>query len=202
MEPIERLSDSPPLIDWRAQQDPQQAFWFLVSVDGTPVAGFTRLSGIKMEVMTLEGLSGDDYRGVMEILPIMTRFSPVTLSRGVVGDYDFMNWLLAAGASESTGPSGEELKRDIEIISVNARQEPVVTWTLVNAFPISYELSPMDANRSEVLMENITFASTGLVRKKGPEPPFHAPVKNGSPGLTAPKAAFPKTNGDTGRGWR
>ncbi len=166
-------------------EDPLQSFRFLVSIGGGQIAAaFTRLSGIQMQVQTVEGRPGDDNRGVAEILPVTTRFSPVTLSRGVVGDFDFMDWLLSASAGDYTGPSGVNLKRDIDIVAINSQGEPGVTWTLMNAFPIGYELSPMDASRSEVLVENITFANTGLKRTAA-APELRNTMTYGRPGLTA-----------------
>lgn len=50
------------------------------------------------------------------------------------------------------------------MISLNERGDPAVTWTLLNAMPIGYELAPLDSSRSEVLMETVTFAVTGLRR--------------------------------------
>ena len=40
-----------------------------------------------------------------------------------------------------------------------------VIWTLKDAMPIGYELSPMDGSRSEVLTESVTFAIHGVDRE-------------------------------------
>jgi hypothetical protein len=40
-----------------------------------------------------------------------------------------------------------------------------VVWTLLDAMPIRYELSPMDSSRSEVLTESVTFAVQGVERE-------------------------------------
>ena len=39
-----------------------------------------------------------------------------------------------------------------------------VIWTLKNAMPIGYQLGGMDASRSEILVETMTFAITGMDR--------------------------------------
>ncbi len=133
------------------------------------VAAFTRMSGIKMQVETIQARSGNDIRGVKDYVPVFTRYAPVTLSRGVVGDNDFMDWILSASAGDFTGPTGVNLRRDLDVIAVDHKRVPLVTWTLKGALPIGYDLSPMDATRSEVLMEDVTFAVVGVTRATNPD---------------------------------
>lgn len=145
---------------------PLKAFRFLVEVEngGTTVAAFTQFSGVKMDVDTIQARSGGDLRGVSEYVPVLTRFSPVTLTKGVIGDNDFMNWLFAASASHNAGPTGSDLRRTINIVTLTDTGERGVTWTLYDAMPIGYELSPLDGSRSEVLTESLTFSYTGMER--------------------------------------
>ena len=129
-------------------QEPFKAFRFLVEVEsgGVAVAAFTHFSGVKMTVDTVQARSGNDNRGVQDYIPVLTRFEPVTLTKGVVGDNDFLDWLFSAAAGlDDKGNRG-------------------VTWSLRDALPIGYELTPMDGGRSEVLSESLTFAITGMER--------------------------------------
>ena len=147
-------------------QEPFKAFRFLVEVEsgGVVVAAFSQFSGVKMEVQTVQARSGNDNRGVQEYIPVLTRFTPVTLTKGVVGDNELLDWMLAASAGMHTGPTGENLRRTITVIALDAKGEPNVGWVLQDAMPIGYELDPMDSSRSEVLTESLTFAFTGLER--------------------------------------
>ena len=74
-------------------QEPFQAFRFLVEVEsgGAVVAAFSQFSGVKMEVDTVQARSGNDSRGVQEYIPVLTRFDPVTLTKGVLGDNDCLD---------------------------------------------------------------------------------------------------------------
>lgn len=146
--------------------EPIQAFRFLVKVvgDETISGAFTQFSGIRMTVETMQGRAGDDRRGVKQYTPVFSNYAPVTLSKGVVGDNQFLDWILAVAAGMEDSPTGKNLRRNIEIITLNDHGEEGVTWTLQNAMPIGYELSPMDSSRSEVLTESITFAITGMKR--------------------------------------
>ena len=146
--------------------DPIQSFRFLIQVDGEQniPAAFSGFSGVKMTVDTLQSRDGNDIRGVQEYIPTLTRYDPVTLKKGVIGDNAFLDWLLSATADMESGPTGVNLRRDINVITRNDKGEDAVIWTLKGAMPIGYELAPLDAGRSEVLMETLTFAITGLRR--------------------------------------
>lgn len=147
---------------------PLKSFRFLVEVDGAAVGAFTQFSGIRMEVQTIYARSGSDIRGVQEIVPVMTRFEPVTLTKGVIGNNEFLNWIFAAAASTNTGPSGVKLLRTINVVALDDAGRRGVIWTLKDALPIRYELSQMDSSRSEVLSESVTFAIHGMERTVNP----------------------------------
>ena len=145
--------------------EPMRSFRFLIRVDGGISAAFTGCSALKMETETLEARTGADLRGVRDYTPVLTRYTPVTLRRGVVGDCDFFDWVCAATAGSNTGPTGKNLRRTVEIVTVNDRGLPGVIWTLTGAMPIGYEVSPFDSGRSEILTESLTLAYTGLRRR-------------------------------------
>ena len=154
------------------RQEPLQSFRFLVKMgeDGNVSAAFTRFSGIQMEVETLQTRSGSDSRGVKEYVPVFTSYAPVSLSKGVVGDNAFLEWVFSASAGQFTGPSDNQLRRTIDVIALDDKGVERATWTLLGALPIGYQLSPMDGSRSEVLTESITFAITGVKRNFEPLP--------------------------------
>ena len=99
-------------------QEPFKAFRFLVEVEsgGVAVAAFTHFSGVKMTVDTVQARSGNDNRGVQDYIPVLTRFEPVTLTKGVVGDNDFLDWLFfrgrrAGGRAEGRGAAAHTQHR-------------------------------------------------------------------------------------------
>lgn len=156
-----------------AKQTPFGVFRFLVEVgdSGTAVAAFTQFSGVKLQVQTLQARTGEDSRGVQEFIPTFTSFAPVTLTKGVVRDNEFIDWLFAAAAGINNGPSGKNLRRTLSVIALDGQGQRGVSWSLKDALPIGYELAPMDGSRSEVLSESLTLAITGMERKKESEEP-------------------------------
>ncbi len=153
-------------------EKPFQAFRFLVEIEGARgavVAAFSQFSGVNMTVETVESRAGSDGRGVRQIIPVLTRFEPVTLTKGVVGDNAFLDWLFSAVAGPEAGPrSDEAVRRTLNVVALDDRGRRGVIWSLKNALPVGYSLSPMDGGRSEVLAESLTFAITGMERKVNP----------------------------------
>ena len=148
-------------------KEPLKTFRFLVEVDGETVCAFSQFSGVKMEMQTIQVRAGSDNRGVQDYIPVLTRYEPVTLTKGVFGHSEFINWIFSAGASMYTGPTGVNLRKTINVIALDDLGTYGVVWTLKDAMPIGYELSPMDGARSEVLTESVTFAITGMSRTVG-----------------------------------
>ena len=147
-------------------QDPFRAFRFLVELENgsAVVAAFSQFSGVKFEVQSVKARSGDDTRGVLSGVPTLTSFSPVTLTKGVVGDEAFLDWLFAAAAGIESGPQFGVGKRTINVVALDDRGNRGIVWTLKDAFPIAYELAPMDGGSSAVLSETMTFSISGVKR--------------------------------------
>jgi phage tail-like protein len=149
-------------------KDPLSAFRFSVTVDGEDVGAFTQFSGIKMQVQTIQARSGSDIRGVQEYVPVLTTYAPVTLTRGVITNDSFVRWLFTASASNHIGPAGgRNLRRTLDVFSLEEDGKAGMKWSLIDAMPIAYEVTPMDSSRSEVLFESMTFAIMGVDRSTG-----------------------------------
>lgn len=148
-------------------KDPFRSFRFLIEMAyGSAVVGaFSQFSGVKFEVEHIEARGGDDLRGVPEGISTLTKFSPVTLTKGVVGDEAFLDWLFSAASGMETGPVFGVGPRTINVVALDDRGERGMVWTLKDAYPIGYELSPMDSASSAVLTESITFSIRGVERR-------------------------------------
>jgi len=154
------------------KQTPFGTFRFLIEVEGSKaIAGaFAQFSGIKLQVESIRGRTGEENRGVRQAIPVFTTFAPVTLTKGVVRDNEFIDWLFAAVAGPYSGPSGKDLRRTLNVIVLDEKGNRGVTWSLKNAVPIGYELSPMDGGQSGVLSESLTFGFNGMERIREPDP--------------------------------
>ena len=148
-------------------QEPLTTFRFLVEVEGGGggiAAAFTRFSGVKMKVDTVRHRPGSEIRGVADDIPALTSFENVRLTKGVIGDNEFLEWIQAVTPGKAAAPTGKEIYRTINIVALDDKGNRAVTWTLLSAVPVVYELGEMDSTNSAVLSETIEFAIGGFER--------------------------------------
>lgn len=137
--------------------DPLLGCRFIVEDDSSGVvAAFSQFSGIRMEVQTLASRYGDDSKGYREYIPVMTTVAPITLSRGVIGDTSFLDWIFSCTAGLREDDHYGDDKRNLMLVALDERGERKMAWLLQDALPIGYELSPMSADTSQVLTESVT----------------------------------------------
>ena len=150
--------------------EPLKTFRFLVEVEGDGnkiVAAFTRFSGVKMKVDTVRYRSGEEIRGVTDDIPALTSFANVTLTKGVIGDNEFLEWIQAVAPGTAEAPTGKDIYRTINIVALDDKGARAVTWSLYTAIPVTYELGEMDSTNSAILSETVEFAIGGFKRETG-----------------------------------
>lgn len=152
-------------------KDPFRAFKFKVKVAGfgylnvgqSSVAAFSQCSGIKVTTQVLRVRTGADIRGVQGIVPSIVEYSNVTLSRGVISNNKFLDWVFDCMPRYAIGPANPG-RKTIEIAVLDETGKEGITWTLYGAYPVSYELASLDAAQDGVLVESLEFAYAGLKR--------------------------------------
>lgn len=119
-------------------------------------AGFMEVSGLDINIDIIEYRSGTSPVQSVTKLPGLVRYSNVILKRGIVrGDNDFFNWI-------NTVRQGNIERRDVVISLLNENHEPVMTWRVHNAFPAKYSGPDMNAQCSDVAIEELELAHEGL----------------------------------------
>ena len=114
-------------------QYPLPVFHFTVQWGDTACAGFSEVTGLTQE----------NQRNV-------------TLKRGIVkGDNDFAAWL-------TTVKRNTVERRNLVVSLLNEEHMPVMTWKLMNAFPVKVECAQLKTNGNEVAIETIELAHEGL----------------------------------------
>ncbi len=137
------------------RNDPFQGFNFLVEIDGVTVAGFSEVSGLASETAVVEYREGGDKRNSARKLPGLTKFSNITLKRGITADRTLWNWRKAVidGAID---------RRNGAIILLDEQHQPVLRWRFSNGWPAKWEGPVLNAQASEVAIETIEIAHEGL----------------------------------------
>lgn len=134
---------------------PIPVFHFTVDWGGTNV-GFSEVSGLTQEIQVIEYRDGKspDYNTVK--MPGLRKVTNIVMKRGISkGDNDFFKWL-------STVKMNTIERRDLTINLLNENHEPVVTWKVLQAWPVKVEGPGLKATGNEVAIESIELAHEGL----------------------------------------
>jgi phage tail-like protein len=141
---------------------PPGAFYFSVNVIGVVGAAalptgidnsFEEVSGITAEFETEEIAEGGENR-FKHRLPAQAKYSNLVLKRGVVTIDSF----LAEWCGETIGGGFPILKQHILVTLLNESGIPSVAWAFVNAWPVKWEVSDLNAQENKILTESLEFS--------------------------------------------
>jgi phage tail-like protein len=134
---------------------PVSAFHFQVEWGGTRI-GFTEVSGLSVELQTIDYREGSSFEYQATKMPGIPQFSNITLKRGIYkSDNEFFQWL-------NTVKLNDIERRDLTISLLNESHEPVTTWKIKEAFPTKVEGPTLNATGNEAAVESIELAHEGL----------------------------------------
>ena len=125
--------------------------------------GFTEVSGLDFETEVIEYREGSSKTYNSSKQPGRTKYSNVTLKRGTFeGDYDFyMEWRKTFYFQEGN-QTGSRFRRNVDIMLLNENHEPIITWTLLNAWPSKVQSTDLKADANEVAIETMELVHEGL----------------------------------------
>lgn len=141
-----------------------QSFRFKVEVDGVLSAAFARVSGLGMRVETAPYRVGTDKSTSATDIPGLTNYDHVRLERGVVGDYDMLNWILSV-CSDGNRPTGDRMRRQVTLTILKPDGKDGPRWFLGDALPVAYSLSDLDSSYGEVLLETLELSCGSIARE-------------------------------------
>ena len=140
-----------------ANQYPLPVYHFQVSwTDNSDNVAFSEVSGLVVETQVIEYREGSNKEYLTYKMPGIKKYTNITLRRGTMAtDNGFYEWWKTANLNTVT-------RRDVIISLLNEEHKPVVTWKVVNAFPVKVDFGGLKANGNEVLIESIELAHEGL----------------------------------------
>jgi phage tail-like protein len=139
----------------RPRTDPYPGFNFQVEIDGIARAAFREVSGLAGSVDVIEYREGADRVLSVRKLPGLVRYANVTLRRGITDSRELWEWWKGVA-------SGKADRRAVRIVLLDREGTAVRQWALVDAWPVRYEVSVLDAERGEVAVEALELAHEGL----------------------------------------
>lgn len=109
---------------------------------------FQSVSGLTAEMQTETIKEGGENRFEHE-LPVRTKFSTLVLKRGVVIDSSLIKWCLNSFQNLEIRPV------DLEIKLLNEEHDPLMTWSVKQAWPKKWSVEDLNAIDSKVLIESL-----------------------------------------------
>lgn len=126
--------------------------------DSQNTSSFSEVSGLTMEAEAVEYRSGDDRALTVQKIPGLKKFGNVSMGRGIMpkeaGDGLF--------AWYQTIKAGTVERRTVTISLLNEELDPVMTWTVSNAWPVKVEGPGLNSTGNEIAVEKIEFANEGV----------------------------------------
>ena len=144
-----------------AEYYPPGAFYFAVSILGSGTAlsvltdidaSFQEVSGIQAEAGVEEVTEGGENRFVHR-LPRPAKYSNLVLKRGAVTKASFFaEWF---GQTVGSGLSLPILTQNILVSLLGPEGIPLIAWIFVNAWPVRWEVGPLDSMSNKLLIETL-----------------------------------------------
>jgi phage tail-like protein len=139
---------------------PYLGFNFIVALDsgsggvGTPIGGFSDVSGLQTEITMAEYRAGNYAENHSEKLPSVYKSGDVTLKRGLVRNPDIMTWV------EQVRTTGVVAKKSSVVITLlDETHQPVASWTLRGVTPTKWGGTTLAAKGgADVAMEELVLS--------------------------------------------
>lgn len=135
--------------------DPFRSFNFRLEIDGTAVAAFSDVSGIGSDGDVVPYRTGMDIPLTNRQLPGLRKFTPITLSRGMINDSTLWDWY----ANISNGSPD---RRNGTIVLMDEQRNDVLRWHFENAWPNKITGPTLKAGGNEVAVESVDLVHEGL----------------------------------------
>jgi len=138
---------------------PLPKFHFQVDWGGTRL-GFTKITGLQAATEVIEYREGINVRYGSSKQPGRTVYGNIILERGVFkGDFEFFQWWQNTFDFQEVNA---KYRRDITIKLLDELHQPVLVWSVLNAWPCRVKWSELNALESSVLMEELEITHEGL----------------------------------------
>lgn len=135
------------------------SFYFEVEIGGQTVS-FKEVNGLEVSLETEEVIEGGNnlYK---HHLPVRQSFSKLILAKGVVNESDsFYEWVKEVLLLQETldNSFGKKLKTILVHLKSPQNGEKIRSWQVVNAYPIKWSVSSLNAMENKITIETVDLA--------------------------------------------
>ncbi len=134
-----------------SNQYPPVGFHFVVKFEDFSEEADTRfqeVSGLSVSVTTEDYKEGGENRFVHK-LPQGTSYDNLVLKRGLVKNSKITEWCKKAIENLHFEP------KNLLVTLLNEEHQELCSWNVVNAYPVDWSFSGLNAERSELLIETL-----------------------------------------------
>ncbi|MDB4582342.1 phage tail protein [Draconibacterium sp.] len=134
---------------------PLPAFHFQIDWGGSKL-GFSEVSGLSIDQQVIEYRDGLSPEFSTIKMPGIRKYGNITLKRGIIKkDNEFWDWL-------NTTKMNVIERRDLTIKLLDEEHNPVMVWSVKNAWPTKITSPTLKADGNEVAVETIEVAHEGV----------------------------------------
>lgn len=112
---------------------------------------FQSVSGLSVDLETEEIAEGGENRFKHKI-PIRTKYPNLVLKRGMLIDSEVIEWCTDTLENFKISP------KDILIKLLDEKHEPLQTWSIINAYPIKWNIGDFNAEENKLVIETLEFS--------------------------------------------
>jgi phage tail-like protein len=135
--------------------DPLTTHSFSVEIGQIQHAMFSEFSGLQAEVEVLSYEEGgcNDF---VHKLPGRTKFSNITLKRGVAYTDELWLWFMQV-------MNGAVMRKNVSVVLYNAAHKEVKRWNFVRAYPVKWSGPAFKASENAISIETLELAHEGMM---------------------------------------
>jgi phage tail-like protein len=137
------------------RNDPFTAFNFIVEIDGVARAGFMEVTGLGVEIASIDYREGTDTPLTVRKLPGLVKYTNIVLKRGFTQDHSLWDWIKSV-------VNGNVQRRAMSITLLDDQRQPGVRWVVREAWPSKWEGPNLNAQGNTVAIESLEITHEGL----------------------------------------
>jgi phage tail-like protein len=135
-----------------------QNFRFRVEIDGIIQSGFSEVIMPDVKVETIEYREGTEPTHFRK-LSGLTKYGNIILKWGITDNMEFYNWIESV---KNNGASGN--RKNMTIILADDQGINRMRWNIIQAWPVNYRITNLNAQTSEIAIEMIEVAFIDFIR--------------------------------------
>lgn len=134
--------------------DPYLGMRYAVEIQGLRVAGFSEVTGLQAEVETEDYHEGG-RNTFQHVLPKAGSVGRLTLKRGMTDQEALRKW-------QAQLHEGSVERRTVRVELRDERGETARAWRFLDAYPVKWSCSDLNATSDAVAVETLEFAYTSM----------------------------------------